>query len=48
MQAAVVDVAATHVHDLCAKSGFKDLLREGGDFAVDYLEKLQQMPQQYT
>ncbi|KAF2187414.1 hypothetical protein K469DRAFT_489988, partial [Zopfia rhizophila CBS 207.26] len=38
MRAAVVEVASVHVHELGMKAIFKDLIREGGDFAVEYFE----------
>ncbi|KAF2181195.1 hypothetical protein K469DRAFT_589870, partial [Zopfia rhizophila CBS 207.26] len=40
LRSVVVEVAATHAHDLGSKEIFKDLICEGGDFVVDYFEKL--------
>ncbi|KAF2185511.1 hypothetical protein K469DRAFT_707750 [Zopfia rhizophila CBS 207.26] len=40
---AVVEVAASHIYDLSNKRIFKDLIRKGGDFVVDYFKKLQQI-----
>ncbi|KAH5617516.1 hypothetical protein HBI23_255110 [Parastagonospora nodorum] len=37
MRSAVVEVATKHVSELGQKIVFKDLIREGGDFTVDYL-----------
>ncbi|KAF2187347.1 hypothetical protein K469DRAFT_570324, partial [Zopfia rhizophila CBS 207.26] len=42
IRSAVVEVAASHVHDLSNKGIFKNLVREGGDFVVDYFENLRQ------
>jgi hypothetical protein len=39
----VVKVAKIHVHELGNKAIFKDLIREGGDFAVDYFEMLTEL-----
>jgi len=38
MRAAVVEVASVRIHELGMKAIFKDLIREGGDFAVEYFE----------
>ena len=38
MRSAVVEVAKTHIVDLRKKATFKDLMHEGGDFAVDLFE----------
>ncbi|KAF2193629.1 hypothetical protein K469DRAFT_239450 [Zopfia rhizophila CBS 207.26] len=40
LRSVVVEVAATHAHDLGSNGIFKDLVYEGGDFVVDYFEKL--------
>ena len=40
MRSAVVKVAKTHLRELGKKETFKDLIREGGDFAVDYFESI--------
>jgi hypothetical protein len=40
MKDAVVRVAKQHARELAEKDIFKDLIREGGDFPVDYLESL--------
>lgn len=40
MRSAVVEVAKDHVRELGKMVLFKDLLREGGDFAVDYFESV--------
>ncbi|KAH8622012.1 hypothetical protein IG631_23407 [Alternaria alternata] len=38
MRSAVVEVAKVHARELGSKDVFKELIREGGDFAVQYLE----------
>ena len=38
MRPTVLEVAKVHVRELGEKAGFKDLIREGGDFAVQYFE----------
>ncbi|KID95710.1 hypothetical protein MAJ_08356, partial [Metarhizium majus ARSEF 297] len=40
MRGAVVYVVHQHVSELWGKGPFKELLREGGDFAVDLMSKL--------
>ena len=40
MRPAVVEVAKAHVRELSKKATFKDLIREGGDFAVDCFESV--------
>ncbi|KAF2807551.1 uncharacterized protein BDZ99DRAFT_392862, partial [Mytilinidion resinicola] len=40
VRAAVVEVAARNVQELGRKEIFQDLIRKGGDFAVDYVERL--------
>jgi hypothetical protein len=40
MRSAVVEVAKTHIRELGEKAIFKDLIREGGDFAVDCFESV--------
>ena len=35
IRSALVDVAVMHAHDIVAKEGFKELVYEGGDFAVE-------------
>lgn len=40
MRSAVVEVAKVHVRELGSKDVFKDLIREGGDFAVQYYESV--------
>ncbi|KAF2181491.1 hypothetical protein K469DRAFT_589178 [Zopfia rhizophila CBS 207.26] len=40
MRSAVVEVARVHVRELGKKAIFKDLIREGGDFAVEYFESI--------
>lgn len=44
MRSAVVEVAKAHVRELGKKEIFKDLIREGGDFAVDYFESVLARP----
>ncbi|OCK74090.1 hypothetical protein K432DRAFT_410158 [Lepidopterella palustris CBS 459.81] len=39
MRSTVVEAAATYVRKLGTKGIFKDLIREGRDFAVDYIQK---------
>lgn len=36
MRSAVIEVATEHVGELGRKTLFKDLIREGGDYPVDY------------
>jgi hypothetical protein len=36
MRSTVLEVAKAHVRELGEKAAFKDLIREGGDFAVQY------------
>jgi hypothetical protein len=40
MRSAVVEVAKKHVKELGKKVEFKDLIHEGGDFAVDFFESV--------
>jgi hypothetical protein len=40
MRSAVVEVARDHVIELGKKVVFKDLIREGGDFVVQYFESV--------
>ncbi|KAL5370866.1 hypothetical protein PMIN02_013007 [Paraphaeosphaeria minitans] len=40
MRSAVVEVAKNYVRELGKKVVFKDLIHEGGDFAVDYFESV--------
>ncbi|KAI1532888.1 BTB POZ domain-containing protein [Pyrenophora tritici-repentis] len=40
MRSAVIEVAKAHVKELGRKSVFKDLIHEGGDFAVHYFESV--------
>jgi hypothetical protein len=40
MRSVVVEVARNHVRELGKKVVFKDLMHEGGDFAVDYFESV--------
>jgi hypothetical protein len=40
MRFAVLKSATAHAHDLSAKEGFTNLLREGGDFTVEYVNAL--------
>jgi hypothetical protein len=40
MRSAVVEVARVHASELCCKAIFKELIREGGDFAVDFFESI--------
>ncbi|OAL42711.1 hypothetical protein IQ07DRAFT_525636, partial [Pyrenochaeta sp. DS3sAY3a] len=37
---ALVDVAVAHVREIAGKAGFQDLVREGGDFVVEYVTRL--------
>ena len=41
MRSVVVNAAANHVHELVSKRAFQDLLRDGGDFVVDYFKELE-------
>jgi hypothetical protein len=43
MRSAIVEIAAAHARGLGEKEVFKELLREGGDFAVDYINALTKM-----
>ncbi|KAF9728661.1 hypothetical protein PMIN01_13489 [Paraphaeosphaeria minitans] len=36
----LLDVAAMHVHDITAKDDFRSLVYRGGDFVVEYVERL--------
>jgi hypothetical protein len=40
MRSAVVKVAKDHARELGKKAIFKDLIHEGGDFAVDFFESI--------
>jgi hypothetical protein len=40
MRSTVLEVAKAHVRELSEKAAFKDLIREGGDFAVQYFESV--------
>lgn len=40
MRLVVVEIATAHAHELGKKEVFNDLLREGGDFAADYVGAL--------
>ncbi|KAF2002433.1 hypothetical protein P154DRAFT_462410 [Amniculicola lignicola CBS 123094] len=40
MRSAVIEVARVHVRELGKKAIFKDLIREGGEFAVDFFESI--------
>ena len=40
MRSAVVEVAKAHVKELGRKAVFKNLIHEGGDFAVQYFESV--------
>lgn len=40
MRPTVVEVATAHARELGEKKIFKELLQEGGDFAVDYVDAL--------
>jgi hypothetical protein len=40
IQPAVVDVAVTHAREIAGKARFEDLVREGGDFVVEYVTRL--------
>ena len=40
MRSAVVEVAKDHVSELGKKVAFKDLIYDGGDFAVQYFESV--------
>jgi len=40
MRSAVVEVASMHARELSKKAMFKDLIREGGEFAVDFVESI--------
>lgn len=40
---ALVDIAVVHAHDLVVKEDFKDLIRKGGDFVVEYAGRLLQV-----
>jgi len=40
MRSAVVEVARVHARELGKKVMFKDLIREGGEFAVDFFESI--------
>jgi hypothetical protein len=42
LRSAVVEVAVTHFQELVTKRAFLNLLKEGGDFACDYLVKIHQ------
>lgn len=42
LRSVVIEVAFAHLHRLAAKGLFMGLLREGGDFACDYLIKIHQ------
>ncbi|KAJ6276571.1 hypothetical protein J3E71DRAFT_187155 [Bipolaris maydis] len=44
MRSAVVEIAKVHVKELISKDIFKDLIREGGDFAVEYFESVVSPP----
>jgi hypothetical protein len=37
---ALVDVAVAHAGDIAGKARFEDLVREGGDFVVEYVTRL--------
>ena len=41
MRSVVVNAAANYVHELVFKRAFQDLLRDGGDFVVDYFKELE-------
>jgi hypothetical protein len=43
MRFAIVEIAAAHARALDKKEIFKELLQEGGDFAVDYVHALTNM-----
>ena len=36
----LVDVAVVHTREIAGEAGFEDLVREGGDFVVDYITRL--------
>ena len=40
MRLAVLEVATAHARELRDKETFTDLLREGGDFSVEYVDAL--------
>jgi len=40
MRSAVVEVGKLHVSELGKKAIFRDLIHEGGDFAVQYFERV--------
>ena len=40
IRSAVVEIATAHAHELNEKEIFRDLLQDGGDFAVEYTESL--------
>jgi hypothetical protein len=42
IRSAVVEVARVHAGELGCKDIFKDLIYEGGDFAVDFVESITQ------
>jgi hypothetical protein len=37
---ALVDVAVAHAREIAGKARFEDLVREGGDFVVEYVTRL--------
>jgi hypothetical protein len=37
---ALIDVAVAHAREIAGKAGFQDLVREGGDFVVEYVTRL--------
>lgn len=44
LRSTIVKIAATHVHELARVARFISLLREGGDFICDFIDKLHQEP----
>ena len=40
MRSAVVDIAKVHAKELVTKTAFKDLIHDGGDFAVQYFQSV--------
>jgi hypothetical protein len=40
MRFAMLESATAHAHNLSGKEGFTNLLREGGDFTIKYVNAL--------
>ncbi|KAK7177395.1 hypothetical protein PSPO01_16561 [Paraphaeosphaeria sporulosa] len=43
IRSALIDIAVVHASEVVQKESFKDLVHEGGDFAVDYVGRLLQV-----